>query len=417
MKILFVHQNMPGQYREIVQWLARQQNHQIAFLTQREKPPAFKGVGTVIYKPHHTPEKKTYGLSRVWEQAARAGYGAALAARAMERDHNFKPDIVVGHAGWGELTFLKEIWPDVPIIGFFEYYYRLEGGIVGFDPLEPVSEHTPFLLKARNSVPLSNIEAVDQGQCPTLWQRDRFPTSFHDRMYVCHDGIRSDLLLPDPTVSLGLSRLSSPLARDDEVITYVTRNLEATRGFHILMRALPRILKERPKARIVILGGNDVSYGKRSAETGGLREKMENEVGADLDWSRVHFLGQVPYGSFKRIIQVSRCHIYLTMPFVLSWSMMEAMSMQATIVASDVPPVREMIAHGENGLLVDFHDPDALATQVIDVLKNTPDYDRLGVAAREFIVQKHDFMTCCLPEHLRQMNELLPSEKRVEIPG
>ena len=417
MKLLFVHQNMPGQYREILQWLLANQNHEIAFLTQRKNAPKFDGVQTVVYKPHHVPGQKAYGLSRVWEQATGAGYGAATAARALERDHNFKPDIVVGHVGWGELTFFKQVWSDVPIIGFFEYYYRLTGGIVGFDPLEPVSENTPFLLEARNSVPLANIEVVDQGQCPTMWQRDRFPTSFHDRMYVCHDGIRSDLLLPDPDVSLGLSRLDAPLTRDDEVITYVTRNLEATRGFHILMRALPRILKERPKARIIILGGNDVSYGGKSKHPGGLRAKMEAEVGADLDWNRVHFLGQVPYSNFKKIIQISRCHIYLTMPFVLSWSMMEAMSMQATIVASDVPPVREMITHGETGLLVDFHKPDDLASQVIDVLANTPDYSHLGPAAREFITSTHDFLTCCLPEHLRQMNALLPKSKHADVPG
>jgi glycosyltransferase involved in cell wall biosynthesis len=264
---------------------------------------------------------------------------------------------------------------------------------------------------------LANIETVDLGQCPTEWQRDRFPPSFHDRMYVCHDGIRTDLLVPDPDVTLGLSRLSRPVNRDDEIITYVARNLETTRGFHILMRALPRILRERPKARILVLGGNDVSYGGKSAHPGGLRAKMEAEVGADMDWSRCHFLGQVAYQDFCKIIQISRCHIYLTMPFVLSWSMMEAMSMQATIVASDVLPVREMLTHGETGLLVDFHQPDALASQVIDVLANTPDYQKLGVNARSFVREKHDFLTKCLPEHMRRINSLVPASRQMEIPG
>lgn len=416
MKILFVHQNMPGQYRELLQWLIAHQNHQIAFLTQRKTPPKFEGVHTVIYKPHHAPGQKAYGLSKVWEQAAGAGFGAAMAARALESDHNFKPDIVVGHVGWGELTFFKQVWPDVPVIGFFEYYYRLDGGIVGFDPSEPVSDHTPFLLEARNAVPLANIEVVDQGQCPTFWQRDRFPKSFHDRMYVCHDGIRTDTLLPDAEASLRLSRLKQPLNRADEIVTYVARNLETTRGFHILMRALPRILRERPKARIIIVGGNDVSYGGKSKHPGGLRAKMEEEVGADMDWSRVHFIGQVPYGDFKKIIQISRCHIYLTMPFVLSWSMLEAMSMQATIVASDVLPVREMLTHGETGLLVDFHQPDALASQVIDVLAEPDAYAHLGPAARAYVAGTHDFLGCCLPEHLRQVNALVPAALQLDIP-
>ncbi|WP_300010742.1 glycosyltransferase family 4 protein [uncultured Roseobacter sp.] len=416
MKLLFVHQNIPGQYREIVQWLLATGQHEIAFLTQRRNPPKFDGVRTIIYKPHHVPGKDAYGLSKVWEEAAGSGFGAAMAARKLERDHGFKPDIVVGHVGWGELTFFKQVWPDVPIIGYFEYYYNLHGGLVGFDPAETVSDHAPFLMQARNAIPLANIETVDLGQCPTLWQRDRFPSSFHDRMYVCHDGIRTDTLVPDADASLSLGRLDHPLTREDEVITYVARNLEKTRGFHVLMRALPRILRERPKARVLIIGGNDVSYGGKSERPGGLRREMEEEVGQDIDWNRVHFLGQIPYPEFQNLVQLSRCHIYLTMPFVLSWSLMEAMAMRATIVASDVLPVREVITHGETGLLVDFHDPNALAQQVIDVVSDPGAFAHLGLAARAHIVQHHDFLTRCLPEHLVRINGLLPKAKEITMP-
>jgi glycosyltransferase involved in cell wall biosynthesis len=218
-------------------------------------------------------------------------------------------------------------------------------------------------------------------------------------------------------VTLPLGRIERPLTRDDEVVTYMARNLEAVRGFHVLMRALPAILKARPAARIVIVGGNEVSYGGKSAHPGGLRAQMEQEVGGDIDWSRVHFLGRVPYSDFRRIIQISRCHIYLTMPFVVSWSLLESMAMQATVVASDVDPVREMIEHGKTGLLVDFKRPDALAQQVIDVLENPAAHAGLGPAARRFVEGHHDFLTRCLPEHLRQMNALVPAARRVEVPG
>ena len=417
MNLLFVHQNMPGQYREFIQWLVAHQDHTIVFLTQRRAPPQIKGVRTVIYKAHHQPAKDAYGLSKVWEEAAGAGFGAAMAARALERDEGFVPDIVIGHAGWGELTFLKDIWPNVPIIGFFEYFYSVTGGPVGFDPAEPVSEHAPFLLRARNAVPLANFETVDLGQCPTYWQRDRFPQAFHDRMYVCHDGIRTDTLVPDGKAQLKLGRLDQPLTRDDEVVTYVARNLETTRGFHIFMRALPRILERRPSARVLVLGGNDVSYGGKSKHPGGLRGQMEQEVGDQVDWSRVHFLGQIPYPEFCNLIRISRCHIYLTMPFVLSWSLLEAMSMQATVVASDVAPVREAITHGETGLLVDFFDHAALADQVVDVLARPADYAHIGPAARAHVVAQYDFTSRCLPEHIRQINGLLPRGKRMALPG
>ena len=415
MNILFVHQNMPGQYREFVQWLAARETHKIYFLTQRKNAPRLSGVETRLYKPHRVPTPESYGLSRVWEEASGAGFGAAMAAKQIEKQEGFKPDIVIGHVGWGELTFFKQIWPDVPIIGFFEFYYNITGGTVGFDPAEPPSEHAPFLMHARNAVPLANIETVDIGHCPTIWQRDRFPTSFHDRMYVCHDGIRTDRLLPNPKVKLGLGRLGRKLTRDDEIITYVARNLEKTRGYHILIRALPRILKERPNARVLIVGGNDTSYGGKSKHPGGLRAEMETEVGKDIDWDRVHFLGQVPYPDYQKLVQISRCHIYLTMPFVLSWSLLESMSMGATIVASDVAPVREAISHGETGLLVDFFDHSALATQVIDVLKRPKDFAHLGKAAREHVVQNYDFLTKCLPEHIAQINALVPTSKQIEL--
>jgi len=417
MKLLFVHQNMPGQYRELIQWLAATGEHELVFLTQRRDAPQIPGVRTQLYTPHHRPAKDAYGLSKVWEEASGTGFGAAMAAQKLERDEGFKPDIVLGHTGWGELLFFKEIWPDVPILGFFEYFYRAKGGPVGFDPEEEVNAHTPFLLSARNAVPFANIQNVDLGHVPTQWQKHTFPNSFHSKFYTCHDGIRTDLLKPNPEVRLGLGRLPQPLSRDDEVFTYMARNLERTRGFHVFMRALPKILAARPNARVLIIGGSETSYGRKSGHEGGLRGEMEAEVGAGLDWDRVHFLGQVPYEKFCEIIQISRCHIYLTMPFVLSWSLLEAMSMQATIVASDVAPVREAVTHGETGLLVDFFDAQALADQVVDVLTHPQKHAHLGAAARAHVVANYDFLSHCLTEHLRHINGLLPADRQILMPG
>jgi glycosyltransferase involved in cell wall biosynthesis len=417
MKLLFVHQNMPGQYREFVQWLADTREHEIIFLTQRRKPPLMKGVRELVYKAHHQASDDTYGLVKTWENAAGSGFGCAMAAQGLRDKEGWAPDIIIGHVGWGELTFMKEIYPDVPIIGFFEYYYSVTGGPVGFDPESPVSDHAPFIMQAHNTVPLVNIDRVDLAQCPTDWQKNRFPTAFHDKMYVCHDGIRTDTLLPNPDVELRLGRIDHPLTRADEIVTYVARNLETTRGFHQFMRALPGILEGRPNARVMVVGGNDTSYGGKSQHPKGLRGQMEAEVGDRVDWSRVHFLGQVPYDAYQKLIQISRCHIYLTMPFVLSWSLLESMSMQATIVASDVAPVREAITHGETGMLVDFFDPDALAAQVVDVLAHPDAYAHLGPNARAHVVKTYDFLSVCLPEHLRQINALVPADKAIALPA
>lgn len=415
MKILFVHQNMPGQYREMLQWLVEQGDQDIVFLTQRKDMPDIKGVRKVIYPSHHAPKKDAYGLSKVWEEATGMGYGAALASQALKKS-GFTPDIILGHTGWGELLFMKQVWPDVPILGFFEYFYRAEGGPVGFDPEDPPGPHSQYLLHARNAVPFANLHVVDQGIAPTQWQKGCFPEGFQDKLHCCHDGIRTDKLTANAEASVSLGRLGRPLTRDDEIVTYMARNMERTRGFHIMMRALPDILEARPNARVILIGGSGASYGKESDLKGGYRAEMEAEVGDRVDWDRVHFVGKVPYDDFQKIVQIGRCHIYLTMPFVLSWSLLECMSMEATVVSSDVAPVREAITHGETGMLVDFHDHGALARQVVEVLERPDDFAHIGPAARRHVVETYDFLDVCLPEHLRQINALVPADRAIPLP-
>ena len=414
MNILFVHQNFPGQYREFFQWLIAQGGHQIVFLTQRKGAPAVKGARIIEYAAHHKPADTAYAPTKYWEECTGNGLGAAFAAQKLAAA-GFRPDIILGHVGWGELTFLKQVWADVPIIGFFEYYFLAQGGSVGFDPEFPASDHAPFLMHARNAVNFANFQTVDLGQSPTFFQRDTYPTNFHDKIYVCHDGIRTDRLVPNPHARVPLSRLGRAVTRDDEIFTYMSRNMEPVRGFHKFMRALPQILAERPNARALIIGGNEVSYGKASDAQGGYRAEMEREIGARVDWDRVHFLGKVPYAAYQQIIQISRAHVYLTVPFVLSWSSMEAMSMGATIIASDTAPVREVMKHGENALLVDFHDHNALAAQVIEVLARPEAFSQLGQAARAHMIANYDFATKCLPTHIARINNLVPKGRAIPL--
>ena len=415
MKLLFVHQNFAGQYREILDWLIAQGGHEIVFLTQRKNVAPRDGVRVVEYQTHRKPAKDAYTLTAYWEECTGNGFGAAQAFQKLEAE-GFKPDLIVGHVGWGELTFSKQVWPDVPVLGYFEYFYLAQGGPVGFDPEYPASAHAPFIMHARNAVNFSNIETVDLGVVPTQWQQDSFPKSLQKKLYRCHDGIRTDRLKPNPKASISLGRLGRNVTKDDEIFTYMARNLEPTRGFHQFMRALPSILDARPNARAIVIGGNEVSYGKKSTEKGGYRAQMEREVGDRVDWDRVHFVGRVPYAEYQKIIQLTRCHIYLTAPFVLSWSLLESMAMEAVIVASDTAPVREVIAHEKNGLLVDYFDPEAISAQVIKVLENPKAYEKLGRAARNKIVNKYDFETVCLPEHIRRMNSLVPKSKAIALP-
>jgi glycosyltransferase involved in cell wall biosynthesis len=251
------------------------------------------------------------------------------------------------------------------------------------------------------------------GIAPTHWQASVFPKPFASQIAVIHDGIRTDLVKPDPSAHIRVQTAQGvlQLGHDDEVITFVNRNLEPYRGYHQFMRALPSILKARPKTRVVIICGNEVSYGAApppgpNGQPQTWREIFLNEVKDELDLSRVHFVGKVPYADYLRVLQVSTVHVYLTYPFVLSWSLLEAMSAGCASVASDTAPVREAIRHGETGQLVNFFDPAALAQQVIALCDNPAERSKLGAKARAFAVAHYDLETRCLPAQMAWVEQL-----------
>ena len=414
MNILFIHQNYPAQYKNLLNWLGPEGKHRIVFLTQSKQVPKVNTHQIIQYQPRRKLGRDSYAVSRYFEVSCATGETVAEVCRNLDAK-GFRPDIVIGHTGWGEMLFLRHVWPKVPVLSYFEYFYSATNSCMDFDPEFPVSEEGEFAMSARNSVNYLSYAAATAGQTPTRWQRDTYPESFHDKVRVIHEGIDTRRLVPNPGVSANLGRLDRPVTRQDEIFTYMARNMEPMRGFHVFMRALPDILAARPNARALIIGGNDVSYGAKAGEQGGFRARMEREIGSRVDWSRVHFLGRVPYNVFVAVMQLSRCHVYMTMPFVLSWSMLEAMSVQATVVASNVAPVREVITDGKNGFLVDFFSPAMLARRVIDVLAHKDNFADIGRKARAHIVKHYDLVDVCMPAQLAYIDELLPKNLRGKL--
>ena len=282
-----------------------------------------------------------------------------------------------------------------------EFFYSPAGADYNFDPeFGSDTLAARARLRLKNSVHLHALHAADGGYTPTQWQLSQLPLEYRHKMQVVFDGIDTQVVKPDPDAFVQLQRDDIRLRAGDEVITFVNRNLEPYRGFHILMRALPEILRRRPNARCLIVGRDDVSYGSKPKSGGNWRQVMLAEVGAQLPMERVHFLGGLAYPDYLRVIQLSACHVYLTYPFVLSWSCLESMSAGCTVVASRTGPVQEVMEHGRNGLLVDFFDVQALARQVVEVLADRAKYKHLGVRARQTVIERYDLQTRCLPAQI-----------------
>ena len=404
MKILFVHQNFPGQYLHLARHLALDPANEVVAITQR-KGVVLPGVRTIVYEPARKTTSRLHHYVVDMESGVLNGQQVARAALKL-RDDGFVPDVMAGHNGWGEIWFLKDVFPGVPLLGYFEFFYRLHGSDIGFDPAQPPSFDDAPRLRIKNAGNLIGLDAADAGQCPTRWQKDQFPARYAPILHQLHEGVDTRAVAPDPKAFLRLARAGVELKAGDEVVTYVARNLEPYRGFPTFMKALPAVLDARPKARVVIIGGDGASYGPRPPKGTTFRKQMLDELAGSLDLSRVHFLGKVPHSSFVRVLQVSMAHVYLTYPFVLSWSMLEAMSAGCLVVGSKTAPVEEVLRDGVNGRLVDFFSPQQVAARVIDALANPAEHQALRAQARRDAIEKFDLHTVCLPAGVRLLQRL-----------
>lgn len=403
MNILFVHQNFPGQFRHVAPYLARG-GHQVVALGQADAPP-LPGVRMVRYRLARGNAADVHPLAREFETKVLRAEACAEAATAL-KSQGFMPDVIFSHPGWGETMYLKAVFPQARLVCLMEFYYRARGQDMGFDPEFPMPGwRDEARLQAKNANLLLAMEAMDLGIAATPWQKQVLPEWARDKTEVLHEGVDTNEVAPDPAAEVFLPNRNVRVRPGDEVLTYVARNLEPVRGYHIFMRALPRILRLRPQARVFIVGGDGVSYGA-APQGKTYRQQYLDEVGQQLDPARVHFMGKVPRNVFLRLMQVTRCHAYLTYPFVLSWSMLEAMSAGAVVVGSDTAPVRDVIRHGENGLLTDFFDVDELAETVAEVLGRPQQYAQLGRAARQTVVEGYDLNRVCLPGYESLLHQL-----------
>jgi glycosyltransferase involved in cell wall biosynthesis len=404
MNYLFIHQNFPAQYRHVVRHLADQREHRVVFITQ-PNDNSMADVTKVSYPKDERGPINCHAYALELDRAIHTGATVAEVCRRL-REQGFRPDLIVGHSGWGETLFVKDVFPDVPLLANFEFYYHARGVDVGFDPEFISIFNDASRLRARNAVNLLAFEGADWGHSATEWQRSLYPPEMRPRIARLHEGVDTEIVRPQRSASFKLPNRRT-LTRRDPVVTYVARNLEPYRGFHVFMRALPQVLRRCPRAHVVIVGGDGVSYGAPPPPRSTFRAMMLQELGAKLDLERVHFVGLLDYHDYLTLLQISSAHVYLTYPFVLSWSFIEALASGCLVIGSTTPPVLEVLRDGENGVAVDFFSVRALANRIETALEDPAAMQPLREAARATAVNQFDLKSVLLPRWLGLFDDLI----------
>ncbi len=396
MNVLFVHNNFPGQYRHIARALADKSQVRVAAIGASTSR-AMDGVKLVKYSLTNAEASSAHPFARRFDMECYRGEQVLYALSSLAAT-GFVPDLIMAHPGWGETLPLRTIYPDSRILLYCEFFYGMHGRDVGFDPEFPETGADGYVgLHLKNASTLLALADCDAGISPTAWQRSTFPDHYQRKISVCHEGIDVDIAKPNPDAVFRLAS-GRELRRSDEIVTFAARNLEPLRGYHVFMRALPRIMAKRPRAQVVVIGGDEVSYGAAPPEGTTWKSTFFKEVAGRIDQERIHFTGRMPYLDYLSALQVSSAHVYLTYPFVLSWSLLEALGSGCLVIGSDTPPVREVLANSKNGLLVPFFDSQQLAERVIEVLSNPRRFSPLRAQARQTILDRYDMTRICLPK-------------------
>jgi len=405
MRLLVTHNNFPAQFRHICEYLGRTPGNKVVFATKNPRQEwVIPGVDKLVFTPDGTPDEHAYAPGRNFEEGTRHGIGLLRALIALKKK-GFVPDVMLGHSGWGQTMFLQEVYPDTPFIGYFEWYYNARGREATFEN-RAKSEFDNAMLRLRNTAILHDLISCRAGISPTNWQRSQFPVEFQSKIVQAHDGINTRYFAPLREGLLPPEKLDIPgvdLTGVKELVTYCSRGLEPYRGFPQFYDSLPAILAERPDCHVLIVGDDRVCYSPKPPD--GQSYKSQALERTKVDEKRVHFCGALPYGKYKDVLLASSAHVYLTWPFVLSWSFLEAMSCGCLLVGSNTDPVREVLVHKENGLLTDFHDPQKIAGSVIYALKHQDRLAGLRQNARRTVLERY-CLSKCLPLHLRLLNDV-----------
>ncbi len=404
MRVLFVHSNFPGQFLRLAQALKARGDDVRALAADGGRPETDIPITRFTPPPVNTNANPvTARFDTDIGRAAAAQHAAqALAAQG------YAPDLIIGHPVFGEMTFLHLVWPHARVIAYAENFIDNRSSTLDFDPMfPPIEDWQRQRTDVRHAGAALTWMRADALVSPTEFQRNTFPKPLRNRITLIPDGVDTDEVRPRDALTISTAAGEIIAKPGDEVITYVNRYLEPLRGVHTFLRALQATLQARPNARVLVVGAPHTrTYGRSPPPGKTWPQIFIDEAEGKLDLARIHFLGRIDRPSYLSVLAVSTVHVYLTYPYVLSWSALEAMSAGCLLIGSKTAPVEEFVEHGRNGLLVDFFDHAALAQTMTEALANPSAYAPLRTQARADAIARYDLNTIALPRWLALIDSL-----------
>ncbi|MTE01142.1 glycosyltransferase [Paracoccus sp. YIM 132242] len=384
--ILIIHDHFPGQFGALALHLAAN-GWDVTFAT-RTMPVINPGYRVVSFTPHRGPSSKTHPYAQPMDRAVLTGQAFARTGIAL-RNEGYRPHVIVCHSGWGAGLFAKDIFPEARLVSYAEWWYNSPGADIAFlaGSYPDVIDSGPdarMMERARNAHLALDLSSADACLCPTHFQAAQFPASIKRDLIVGHDGIDTSFFSPGPPED---PTLGGRVPDDARVVTFATRGMEPHRGFPEFMKAVPSIIAADRRIHVVIAGQNKVVYGPRSIR---VRDwKAEALSTLNLDPARVVFTGALRVNEYRNLLRRSDAHVYLTVPFVLSWSMLEAMSAARRLVLSDTSPVREFAGTGQ--AILSAISPPSIADAVLEALDDVSDRSQ---RARDLIKDRIPLHDC-----------------------
>ncbi len=411
MHVMYVHQNFPAQFGHIASHLAQKLKWKCTFVTQASAGTS-DGIERVQYSLAGGATKSNHFCSRTFENTVWHCDGVF---RALNARRDIRPDLIVGHSGFGSTLFLRELYPDVPVVNFFEYYYLPHDPDSDMDFRQDLNWEIPQIKylrsRCRNAMILLDLQNCQIGYTPTKFQGSKLPAEYQYKLRTIFDGVDRNVyhgfdeqLRPPVNQRVARKIAGVDVPPEKRVLTYVSRGFESMRGFDIFMRSAKLIYQQYPDVQIIVIGTDRIAYGGDESYTGGKSFKDWVMAQDEYDLEKIRFVGRVNPHELAKVLAASDLHIYLTVPFVLSWSMMDAMSCGAVVLGSATSPVKEMIRDGENGLLADFFKPEEFAEKAVKVLKDPDQYRPLGRAAEQLVRDQYS-LDAILPMMLKMYED------------